>query len=148
MRKKKHQDLPERSDPDYSKLYYKKQKEKVKKVQKKYLRRRYEENPNIWKGKYDSEKAFEYRQKNIKIFKERDWKNRGIIDITYEIYLKELEKQDGKCKICNKIMDKVYVDHDHITGNYRGLLCRKCNCGLGYYEKYKDEYVTYLLEIS
>ena len=50
------------------------------------------------------------------------------------------ESQSGKCPICkstlrNPFMDKIgtqaSVDHDHQTGIVRGLLCTKCNIGLG-----------------
>ena len=38
----------------------------------------------------------------------------------------------GKCKICNKdFIDKEQIDHDHTTAIPRGLLCKKCNLGLG-----------------
>ena len=43
-----------------------------------------------------------------------------------------LEKQDYKCAICDKeLSEKFTVDHSHETGNVRGLLCYKCNNGIG-----------------
>lgn len=46
--------------------------------------------------------------------------------------LEEMKKsQDGKCAICDQPFDVVNVDHDHKTNEVRGLLCRKCNWGLG-----------------
>lgn len=38
-----------------------------------------------------------------------------------------LEKQDGKCAICEAAMTKPVVDHCHSTGRIRGILCAKCN---------------------
>lgn len=47
--------------------------------------------------------------------------------------------QDGKCAICDVDMmpkgrspTSVAVDHNHINGAVRGLLCRVCNVGIGY----------------
>jgi hypothetical protein len=57
--------------------------------------------------------------------------------ITTEDYERMLKSQKGKCAIC-KSTDKgqtgkgfFCVDHDHKTGKIRGLLCHRCNRGLG-----------------
>lgn len=51
--------------------------------------------------------------------------------ITIEQYNELLEKQAGGCALCAKSPDKegqsLAVDHDHHTGEIRGLLCRYCN---------------------
>lgn len=53
-------------------------------------------------------------------------------------YNKMLESQGHKCAICNTSENKVAgvthsfsVDHCHSTGEIRGLLCNRCNRGLG-----------------
>jgi len=65
---------------------------------------------------------------------------------TYGINLEDFEdflrQQDGKCAIC-KIDQKDFkkrmsVDHDHKTGLIRGLLCDKCNRGLGHFSDSQD----------
>ena len=50
--------------------------------------------------------------------------------------------QEGKCAICHIHVseDSINVDHDHLTGLVRGLLCWSCNVGLGHF---KDD-PTYL----
>ena len=62
----------------------------------------------------------------------RDWVLRKKFGITLSAYLSMKEGQDGKCIIC-KIKSKrnLCVDHDHKTGEIRGLLCLGCNTGLG-----------------
>lgn len=52
--------------------------------------------------------------------------------------------QDYRCAICNKpdddidlriaAIDQLVIDHDHVTGKVRGLLCRSCNYGLGIFK--------------
>jgi hypothetical protein len=45
-----------------------------------------------------------------------------------------LGKQEGLCSICCKVLDGnrgTHVDHDHVTGKVRSILCKNCNTGLG-----------------
>lgn len=42
------------------------------------------------------------------------------------------ERQGGRCAICGrKPKRRLAIDHDHRTGEVRGLLCRDCNLALG-----------------
>ncbi len=51
--------------------------------------------------------------------------------ITIEQYNELLEKQDHCCAICdkheNEFKTRLAVDHNHETGEIRGLLCTYCN---------------------
>ena len=54
--------------------------------------------------------------------------------ITAEDYNYMLEQQRGGCAICfqsNTSGRRLAVDHNHDTGEVRGLLCGRCNIGLG-----------------
>jgi hypothetical protein len=46
--------------------------------------------------------------------------------------IKLIEKQKGTCAICKKKPKVLVVDHNHKNGKVRGLLCRKCNLGIGH----------------
>lgn len=44
------------------------------------------------------------------------------------------EEQGDKCAICGELFYKpsnACIDHNHETGEIRGLLCKKCNFGIG-----------------
>jgi len=51
--------------------------------------------------------------------------------ITEEEYNQLLEKQNHRCFVCERhestFNKKLSVDHDHKTGEIRGLLCTNCN---------------------
>lgn len=56
--------------------------------------------------------------------------------ITLEQYDKLLLQQEGKCACCKSEDPKgpwkrFAVDHNHVTGEIRGLLCFSCNTGIG-----------------
>jgi hypothetical protein len=48
-----------------------------------------------------------------------------------------LASQGGGCAICGK-PDPDNVDHDHVTGRVRGILCWNCNIGVGQFEDSED----------
>ena len=62
--------------------------------------------------------------------------------ITKVQWLKLLEKQGGGCKVCGATTSRngrrLHIDHSHITGKVRGLLCDTCNLTLGNYEKHPE----------
>lgn len=48
-----------------------------------------------------------------------------------------LDAQGGGCAICGELpekLGKLHLDHDHVTGDIRGLLCQPCNHALGLFQ--------------
>ena len=58
--------------------------------------------------------------------------NYGITPTQYNAILRD---QNGVCAICYKPETRkrgwLHVDHNHTTGEVRGLLCGNCNTGIG-----------------
>ena len=123
-----------RTAEGYHAAYMRKWREKNKEHHKAYMkeyRAKYKERNNervrVWGAKYrKSDKGFDARLR--KAF------GIGIVD-----YNQMLEKQNGKCAICNSTKGnekkhRLFVDHCHETNKVRGLLCGKCNTGIGYFQ--------------
>lgn len=82
-------------------------------------------------------------------------KLKRVYNLSLLEYKTMLENQNNQCKICKKVFDNEalntipHVDHNHITGKIRGLLCHKCNSLLGYSNdniNILDEAIKYLKE--
>lgn len=69
--------------------------------------------------------------KKYKAYMERGYQLKKNYGITSEQYDEILTRQDHKCAICGTFCERPFVDHDHSTGRIRGLLCMKCNFGIG-----------------
>lgn len=76
-----------------------------------------------------------YEPPNKKFADRRDGIIRRQYGITLEQYEEMLKAQDYKCAICGNEDEvegrRLAIDHCHIGGHVRGLLCGKCNRGLG-----------------
>lgn len=113
------------------------------------------------KKKYNADRQREYRKKNVFSVRARERKyyenNRDKFNarriryksiskncylkrtygMTLEQYNRLLHEQLSRCAICGSDNPKSFknvsfhVDHDHITGKVRGLLCSNCNMALG-----------------
>lgn len=71
---------------------------------------------------------------------------RRTYGITEDQYNAMAAAQGGACYLCGKKSRRVRlsVDHDHVTGTVRALLCARCNEGLGRFE-YSNDLLTGLM---
>jgi hypothetical protein len=83
------------------------------------------------KKRYKTDSSYRLRIRKSQIQRE--------YGITYETFLLMIKIQNSRCAIC-KIKGKheialkkstLFIDHDHDTGQVRGLLCQACNHALG-----------------
>jgi hypothetical protein len=116
------------------KQYRLKNKKRLCEESKKYYYDNYEKVMKRYKKYREDPKMFKYKKllkmkSNLKL----------SYKITVEEYNNKLKQQKNRCAICNKHRNKFKrnfaVDHCHITGKIRDLLCGVCNTRLGYYEK-------------
>ena len=86
------------------------------------------------------------RSRSCKQYRSPNWSGldrwdaiiRRTYGITLEQYNQMLEDQGGVCAICGKHDEvegrRMAIDHNHDTGEVRGLLCGTCNRGLGNFQ--------------
>ena len=84
------------------------------------------------KQKIRSKDCDNYRSWNWSGLERRDAIIRRQYGITQDEFNALIDFQDNKCAICDKKLDKINIDHNHQTGEVRGLLCTGCNTGLGH----------------
>lgn len=95
-------------------------------------------------------KIVAWRQSQPDLNKRRYWANRDSeryrhlvkkYGITLSNYFEMLLAQGGACAICGRPEPKnksLNVDHDHQTGEVRGLLCTNCNQMIGHAADSRD----------
>lgn len=101
------------------------------------------------KGLTDKEKIEKY---NNLVDKQKVRMRKYFLRTKYKISVDQYDiifnDQAGLCKICKQTSkNRLCVDHDHITKRIRGLLCTKCNVGLGMFQSsilYLESAVIYL----
>jgi hypothetical protein len=74
------------------------------------------------KDKLGSERYRRYR---------KEWELQHRYGMNSAGYAQRIADQDGRCRICRLQSERLVVDHNHKTGQVRGLLCVSCNGLLG-----------------
>jgi hypothetical protein len=78
---------------------------------------------------------------NLQLSRDRQYYTfiRTKYGVTLDDYKKMLAGQNGLCKLCGELpKSRLHIDHDHKTGEIRGLLCFRCNRVLGWAKDRKD----------
>lgn len=107
-----------------------------------------EANPELFALEY------KYRYEKSVIIKGKDALNEGNkarkFGLSIEEYQKIFSDQNNRCAICDRPETRIFkdriskemkvaklcLDHDHVSGKIRQLLCHDCNTGIG---KFKDD---------
>lgn len=117
---KRHYDT--RKAVQHSAAWKAKNPDKVKGYQERYRIRHLEQ---IREQQKRYRRSAEYRERNLRI----------RYKISQKDYDAIYQAQDGKCAICHTFKKSLDVDHNHETGEVRGLLCNPCNRTLGIMEQ-------------
>ncbi len=65
--------------------------------------------------------------------KQRIYRLRREYGLTEEQFQAMIVENEGRCRCCGKVPgpEGWGIDHDHKTGEIRGLVCKSCNAGIG-----------------
>lgn len=122
--------VKQRSHAEYASRYYFKNKEEISKRRKEYVRNNQE--------KVKTQYAARYLRNRTKVREQqREYWLKSKYGITGKQWSQIFTYQGNKCGICQTSrvdLDKRNwcVDHGHVTGDVRGILCNSCNLLLGY----------------
>lgn len=113
-------------------------------------RRKYLEGYYAANGPRIRAQIAEHREANLEEVQERS--RRGVIwrkyGITPEDYDERLAAQDGRCAICggtggmSHMNAPLVIDHCHQSNEVRGLLCARCNAGIGHFFDDPDRLIS------
>ena len=100
----------------------------------------------LWKRQYIREYVATHSEQ-VRDYKRRmKWGKK--FGLTEEQVGHMYEEQNGRCRICGRTegesKQSFCIDHDHTTGIIRGLLCVRCNLGLGFVEHHFDKIMEHL----
>lgn len=113
-------------DPEYSRRWHQKNKERVK-------QRQYQ-----WRKDHPEQFWEWHRRKTLRL----------KFGITLEEYRTLFASQGNKCAICMREQElsgkDMALDHNHTNGKNRGILCFRCNTKLGFFETYRKQIEEYL----
>lgn len=96
---------------------------------KKYINSLCKDCANIKNKKYHTENRAMVTARQVAAHRARRY---GVSEKDYE---QMLLSHNNLCAICNKPSPRtLHIDHDHKTGQVRGLLCSTCNTGIGLFK--------------
>jgi hypothetical protein len=81
----------------------------------------------------------------------RNYHLKSKYNITLDEFEDRAEAIDYKCEICGseeRLHKNLVVDHNHDTGEVRGLICSGCNSGLGQFRDNPDVLESALLYLK
>ncbi len=101
------------------------------------IKAKYHANPEKSKQIYEAEYQMNKTKKSYQL-RMRNSTLKRLYGITIEDFDAMYIEQGGCCAICgthqSEMDRRLSIDHNHKTKQVRGLLCRKCNAGIGHFD--------------